>query len=324
MEGKDMKSFTLRAGLTGVVITATALFASPAWATFPGTNGQITFAALPTPDAPGKQIFTIEPNGTSLRQLTQLAGDANTPHWSPDGTRIAFELDHPTGEPLCSVMLMNADGSGLTDLTGNRNGCEAAPSFTPDGSRIVFERFDDITNVDAIWSMNLSGGDRHLITTGTGSGVTNPEVSPDGTTLSFVDFNGQDFGQALFTAHIDGTSLRQLTPFALDVGIKQSWAPDGSRITLTPHANFDDHSSPNVATINPDGSELRYLTHYNAGGAAAFTGSYSPDRQWIVFRLQSKSTSTFGLFKMRPDGTQRTLIAELPFAPRGSDWGTHP
>ena len=166
--------------------------------------------------------------------------------------------------------------------------------------------------MDAIWSMNLSGADRHLITGGTGSGVTDPEVSPDGTTLSFIDANGQPFGQALFTASIDGTGLHQLTPF-IDVGVKQSWAPDGSRITLTPHADFPGHLSPNVATINPDGSGLRYLTRYNAGGAAAFTGSYSPDGQWIVFRLQSKSTATFGLFKMRPDGTQRALIAELPF-----------
>jgi hypothetical protein len=54
------------------------------------------------------------------------------------------------------------------------------------------------------------------------------------------------------------------------------------------------------------------------------TLSYSPDGQWIVFRLQTKSTTTFGLFKMRPDGTQRALIAELPFAPRFIDWGTHP
>ena len=318
-----MKSL-LRAGLAGAVILGTLLFASPAWATFPGANGQITFAALPTPGAPGMQIYTIEPNGTGLRQITHLDGNATSPHWSPDGTRIVFELDHPTGEPLCSVEIMNADGSGLTDLTGSQNGCDATPSFSPDGTRIVFEHFDDITNVDAIWSMNTSGADRHLITTGTGSGVTAPEVSPDGTTLSFVDANGQNFGQALFTAHIDGTGLRQLTPFTLDVGIKLSWAPDGSRITLTPNANFDDHFSPNVATINPDGSDLRFLTHYNAGGASAFTGSYSPDGQWIVIRHQTKSTSTFGLFKIRPDGTQRALIAELPFAPRFIDWGTHP
>src|SRR6516225_3842722 len=86
---KDMKSFKFRAVLTGVVITGTLLFASPAWATFPGTNGQIAFAALPTPGAPGMQIFTIEPNGTGLRQITHLDGSATFAHWSPDGTRIA-------------------------------------------------------------------------------------------------------------------------------------------------------------------------------------------------------------------------------------------
>src|SRR5215471_11235132 len=94
-----MKSLKLRAVLTGLVITGTLLFASPAWATFPGTNGRIAFAALPTLDAPGKQIYTIEPNGTGLRQLTHLTGDATSPHWSPDGTRIVFERDQPRGLP---------------------------------------------------------------------------------------------------------------------------------------------------------------------------------------------------------------------------------
>ena len=92
-----MKSFKLRAVLTGLVITGTLLFASPAWATFPGTNGQIAFAALPTPDAPGKQIYTIEPNGTGLRQLTHLDGDATSPHWSPTGPGSCSSLITPPG-----------------------------------------------------------------------------------------------------------------------------------------------------------------------------------------------------------------------------------
>ena len=90
-----MKSFKLRAVLTGVVIMGTLLFASPAWATFPGANGQITFAALPTPTAPGKQIYTIEPNGTGLRQLTHLDGDATSPHWSPAGPGSCSSLTTP-------------------------------------------------------------------------------------------------------------------------------------------------------------------------------------------------------------------------------------
>src|SRR5262249_50668557 len=53
MKGEDMKSFTLRAVLTGVVVMASVLFASPAWATFPGATGRIAFSAVPPPVAPG-------------------------------------------------------------------------------------------------------------------------------------------------------------------------------------------------------------------------------------------------------------------------------
>ncbi len=44
--------------------------------------------------------------------------------------------------------------------------------------------------------MNLSGGDRHLITTGTGSGVTAPEVSPYGTEVDQINVVGE---------HVPGT-----------------------------------------------------------------------------------------------------------------------
>lgn len=81
--------------------------------------------------------------------------------WVERFSQIVFELDHPSGEPFCSIELINADGSGTADLTGPTNGCEAQPSFTPNGQRIVFERYDDQTNVDAIWSMNIAGADRH-------------------------------------------------------------------------------------------------------------------------------------------------------------------
>ena len=90
-----MKSFKLRAVLTGAVIMTTLLFASPAWATFPGTNGRITFAALPTPGAPGMQIYTIEPNGTGLRQLTTSTATRPLPTGPPTGPGSRSSLITP-------------------------------------------------------------------------------------------------------------------------------------------------------------------------------------------------------------------------------------
>jgi Tol biopolymer transport system component len=305
------------AGLAALGTTiAVLMFASPASATYPGKNGLITFGA---DTGNGYQLYTVRPNGHDLRQITQVVGDAVNPDWSPDGRRIVFELDHPAGEPFCSVELLNADGRGLVDLTGERNGCEAQPSFTPDGQRIVFERYDDITNVDAIWSMDLTGGDRHQITTGTDNGTTDPNVSPDGTTVSFIDFNGADLGQALYTSSLDGSNLFQVVPFTFDVAIKQDWAPDGQRLVFTDNAdNFD--RSANIATIRPDGTGLQYLTDYRSPETRAYVGGYSPDGHWIVFRLEDHGR--YGLYRMRPNGSSLHAILKLSsFRPRFIDWG---
>jgi Tol biopolymer transport system component len=302
--------------------TAAAMFAyaSPASATLPAsTNGPIAFSA---DTGSGFQVYTVRPNGQDLDRITNVLGDAVNAEWSPDGRAIAFELDHPNGGG-CSVELMSFDGSRLTDLTqDDPNICEAQPAFTSDGSRLVFERYDAYANVDAIWSMDLTGADRHLITTGTNNGVTDPNVSPDGTTLSFIDSNGQDFGQALYTSGIDGGNLFQLTPFSFDVAIKHDWAPDGQNLVFTVKADFPNPGdSANIATIAPNGTGLRYLTNYTGGQVNAFVGSYSPDGRWIVFRLEDHGQ--YGLYMMHPDGTARHAILKLSsFKPRFIDWGS--
>src|SRR5262249_55111944 len=56
----------------------------PADATTPGTNGRIAFQM---DFGRGIEIYTIRPNGLGIRQLTKVHGTAETPDWSPDGTR---------------------------------------------------------------------------------------------------------------------------------------------------------------------------------------------------------------------------------------------
>jgi Tol biopolymer transport system component len=297
-------------------------------ATYPGHNGLIAFNAVTDGQ---NQIYTVRPNGHDLRQITHGPGEALVPDWSPDGRQIVFEFDGPNPPPFCSVEIMNADGSGITDLTGDRNGCEAQPSFTPDGQRIVFERFDDITFVDAIWSMDLTGGDRHQITTSVDNGVTDPNVSPDGNTLSFVAADNLigpppnfEPAQGLFSTDLNGNNLTQLLPFTLDLAIKHDWAPDGKHLLVGTNANFfDPTDSANIATIRPDGSDLHYLIHSHDPAVNAFAGSYSPDGKYIVFRLEDHGS--FALMQMRSDGSHlKQILGFSSFRPRGSDWGARP
>jgi Tol biopolymer transport system component len=301
----------LIATLVAVILST----AGPAYATFPGRNGLIAFQAQT--DA-GIQIFIVRPNGQHLQQITHVLGDALRADWSPDGRRIAFEIDPPGGG--CNVALMNPDGGALVVLPHAPNICEGDPSFTPEGSRIVFDRFNAEINDEAFWSMDLNGNDRQRI----GPCCFDPNVSPDGEKLSYLTPNGEPTGVALFTSSIDGNNLFQLTPFSYDVAVKQDWAPDGQHLVFSKNAfTLIPGVSANIATIRPDGTHLRFVTHYEGGDRNAFVGSYSPDGRWLVFRLEDHGL--FALYKVHPDGSDIRVILPLStLNPRGIDWGPRP
>jgi Tol biopolymer transport system component len=279
-------------------------------ATFSARNGRIAFQVE---KRSGTAIYTIKPNGTGLRRLTPRKGEAINPDWSPNGRRIASNFNE------CRVAIMRADGSDRRVLPSKTpGGCEGDPSFTPDGSRLVYERFDP-PHDDAVWSMNVDGTDRKRITAADVGGP-DPNVSPDGGTVSFLSEKGKR-GNALFTASLDGSNVFRVTPY-MGVGFKQDWAPDGRHIVITTHV--DSPRSANVATIRPDGSHLRMLTHYKGGEKGALAGSYSPNGRWIAFRFENSKREKFRLYKMRPNGTHRKLIRRFPFATSFIDWGPRP
>jgi TolB protein len=288
--------------------------AQPSSATFPDDNGRIAFQAQVGDHV---QLFTTRPDGSGLRQLTHDAGDSTRPDWSPNGRLIAFEFDRPDGSG-CDLRLLRLDTRRVVNLTRAKNVCEAAPAFTPNGKRIVFERYNGATNVDALWSMNLFGGDRHRILVAP-YGLTAPAVSPDGTTISFVAFNGKDYGQALETVRMDGSHLTRLTPFTSDVAIKQDWAPDGRHLVFTNNADRLDRPA-NIFTIRPDGTGLRKLTHSMSPELRFYVGGYSPNGRWIVYRKEDHGL--FSLFRMHPNGSdkQRLLGPSATFKPRVIDW----
>jgi Tol biopolymer transport system component len=267
-----------------------------------------------------QRLFTARADGTGEHQITHVEGDAGAPDWSPDGQRIVFGLDQPHGPPGCSVMIINADGSGLTDLTGRREGCDNDPAFTPDGKRLVFLHYDDSTDVEAIWSMDTSGGDRRLITGSRGSGRVDPNVSPNGRWVTFVRSRGDSGRQALVAVHPDGTKLHRLTPYSWRVAPKHDWSPDGKRIVLTTNHDLKrPHEGANLVTIRPDGSGVKRLTRFTPS-KSAFAGSFSPDGAQIVFRLERNGKGALAVID-RLGGNLRTLTRPSADLPRFIDWG---
>jgi Tol biopolymer transport system component len=295
-----------RASIPTIAVFAfltTLAFAPGASATFPDRNGLIAFHAE---TEQGQQIFTVRPNGHQLRQITNVDGAAGLPDWSPDGRQIAFTLND------CSVAMMDSDGGNLSVLVEDAGLCQGDASFTPDGSRLVYTRFDFALEVEQIWSMKIDGSDQQFITD---AGGPDPNVSPNGQKISFK--GGPD--GALFVANIDGSGIVQVSP-SISVTYKHDWAPDGQHLVVSDNSEPAPDEAANVVTVRPDGSDWTYVTHYPAGFIAN-VGGYSPDGQWIVFRLQGPGLVPT-MYRIRPDGTDlHALFASSDIVPRFIDWG---
>src|SRR5262249_20318725 len=68
------------------VLLALTLAAVPSRATFRGPNGRLAFEAQ---EGANRQLFTIDPDGTGLKQITHFKDSGGTnAAWSKNGTRI--------------------------------------------------------------------------------------------------------------------------------------------------------------------------------------------------------------------------------------------
>ena len=99
-------------------------------------------------------VYLMNSDGTGLKRLTDTFGYDGGPWFSPDGTKIVWRAWHPqtdqekaqwrenmqsnyiTATPL-DLWVMNTDGTNKTRLTNN-GATNWAPSWHPDGKRIIF------------------------------------------------------------------------------------------------------------------------------------------------------------------------------------------
>ena len=107
-------------------------------AAFAGENGRIAFSARGFTGETNLQIFTVEPDGTDTRQLTDTTvRHYNTePSYSPDGKKVAWNR---SGD----IWIMNANGAAKERLTGGP-AFDSGPAFSPDGRKVAFARKADI------------------------------------------------------------------------------------------------------------------------------------------------------------------------------------
>ncbi|MFI7599330.1 TolB family protein [Actinoplanes sp. NPDC049681] len=326
--------------------------AAPAQATFRGENGRIAFRRFLNEERTWGAVVTIRPDGSGERQITHPSYgyvDRN-PDVSPDGRRIAFQREGVDCGPDCSyseVFVVNADGTGLTQLTRNAPDqncgsgyggfCNGSPAWSPDGRHIAFSRasgpvVDDLIENVGIYIMNADGSRMHQLTQRTrpsNGEDTDPQWSPNGRTIVFERDNVRDAtpadGIALWTVDLVSRREHRLTPWSLRAGDTPDWSPDGRRILFHSNESGPPDISANLYTIRPDGTGLRQLTFAQGGTVNYLGSSYSPDgRKITVGRRPETGGTNADVLVMNANGTRIRNITHTSLYDSYPDWGPVP
>jgi Tol biopolymer transport system component len=148
---------------------------------FSPDGSKVVFGGAP-PGSANLDVWVVDADGGHLTRLTTAPGFDRMPAWSPDGTKILFQSSR-TG--IGQVWVMNADGSGQTQLTFDSVAKDQLPDWSPDGSQIAFVTQTHASGGD-IWLMNADGSNAHAITSGADKLGT--AWSPDGTKIATLDW----------------------------------------------------------------------------------------------------------------------------------------
>ncbi len=153
----------------------------PAWSK---DGNQIFFPwQLADSATPDLEIFSVQPDGKGLHQLTDAPGSSFDPALSPDGKEIAF-VSNRDGNNMLYVM--NIDGSDQRVIAGE-TAQASSPAWSPDGRWIVF-----LSDQTGDWALHITvvDGSGSCLLANTEQKASAPVWSPDGSWIYFIQGSG--------------------------------------------------------------------------------------------------------------------------------------
>ena len=246
----------------------------------------------------------MDADGKNQTRLTFNVYSDGNPTFSPDGKLIAFESNRDGDS---EIYIMDTDGKNQRRLTfgGKVSSAESrsravtrcySPSFSPDGSQIVFSAYYIENNEEKTFFSNSS----------------DLKQSATKEAEGFVVNSGlYNVVSQIYVVDVDGKNLRQLTNVKA-INSNPAFSPNGKNIIFDSNRNIGKFGESNsgIYIMDADGKNQMRLT---SDEYISMEPVFTPDGKKIIFTGQKADADNLGIYIMDLEQpfTKEELIKRL-------------
>ena len=313
-----------------LLVTLAACGGDPGSSTGPALPGAVSLARDQllfdsTRASSNHEIFVMKTDGSGIQRLTN---DSRYENWwaraSPDRSRVLFYRS-PAGSPeryeLASLWVMNADGSGVTQLRAQGTdgwALQGHGEWSPDGQSIAM--FGGSATSPQVFVTNAQGTSPQQRSNRAGVN-TDVAWSPDGQWLLF-----------------NGCPGLPCTAADYEIYIMPAAGGSATRLSTNTVADYDPYFSPDgrsvawLSNVNPTGWSNAGIWAIAIAGIANTAGTWSLSNQrWLIndgqinskpawsldgatiyfHRMAPLEELAWGVFRIKPDGSGLTRMTAI-------------
>jgi len=292
------------------------------------TDGQQNSQPAWSPDGQRIAYFSKDRGGIWIMPALggvpkQLTDFGCWPSWTRDGTFIAFQSGVVNPLPPSTIWIVPSDGGTAKQITqvGNPTGGHGAPSWSPDGKRIVFTANDFLPT--SLWSISVKGDDlKRVGPLGLTASADNGAVySADGRSIYFAGFFRPSYGIVKITVSQTGDTVGDP---ALVMGFPGktirhlSFSADGKKLA---YASLDVLSTLTTLPMSPNSNEPAAppAPLSNDRSERHVTPAFSPDGRRIAFGQWREGTGA-DVWLIDTDGKNLTQVTSNPAVDNVPGW----
>ena len=213
------------------------------------------------------------------------------------GTFLFVRLRNRPSSPSRAEVQEGLRVTPLTTLPGR----EVSPSFSPDGSQVVFAWDEGNSNAKSSFNLYVKviGSEKIEQLTHEPADWIVPAWSPDGSTIAFARAGGAK--QGVFSIPARGGPERKLADASWPCAcLALSWSSDGRQLAY--------HIPDGIRILTPENGNIHPL---DTGKCESYFPAFSPDGQWIAFSCGVNGNDYLDLLSLK-SGLSKHLSQASP------------